>query len=202
MGAHHIKNIAKYGVKCVVAINEFATDTKAELECVREMALAAGAFDAQIARHWAEGGAGAVDLATAVEACKACKAEGSPFKFLYPLEMRLKEKIEKICKEMYGADGVDYSELAEARLASYEAAGLSHLPICMAKTQYSLSTDPKAKGVPTGFRVAIRDVRAAAGAGYIYPIAGDIMTIPGLPTRPGFYDVDMDLDTGKVVGLF
>ena len=201
--AHHIRNIAKYGVKCVVAINEFATDTQAELELVQQMALEAGAFDAKIARHWAEGGAGAVDLANAVvEACKVSKSEGSPFKCLYPLEMSLKEKIETICKEMYGADGVDYSDLAETRLASYDKAGLSGLPICMAKTQYSLSTDPAAKGVPTGFRVLIRDVRAAAGAGYIYPIAGDIMTIPGLPTRPGFYDVDMDLDTGKVIGLF
>jgi formyltetrahydrofolate synthetase len=103
---------------------------------------------------------------------------------------------------MYGAAGVEYSELAEKRLQSYTEAGYSHLPICMAKTQYSLSCDSAAKGVPTGFVVTVRDVRAAIGAGYIYPICGDIMTVPGLPTRPGFYDVDMDLETGRVVGLF
>ena len=103
---------------------------------------------------------------------------------------------------MYGADGVEYSELAEQRIQNYTDAGYGSLPVCMAKTQYSLSTDASKKGVPTGFTVLVRDVRAAVGAGYIYPICGDIMTIPGLPTRPGFYDVDMDLDTGRVIGLF
>jgi formyltetrahydrofolate synthetase len=200
---HHIRNVEKFGVKCVVAVNRFSTDTDAELELVRAQAIAAGAYDAKIANHWEEGGAGAVALAGAVErACKASKEEGDPFKFLYPLELSLKEKIETICKEIYGADGVDYTDQAEERLASYEKAGLGKLPICMAKTQYSLSTDPAAKGVPTGFRVTVRDVRAAAGAGYIYPICGDIMTIPGLPTRPGFYDVDLDCETGRVIGLF
>jgi len=114
----------------------------------------------------------------------------------------LKEKIETICREMYGAVGVEYTEIAEQRLESYTKAGFDKLPICMAKTQYSLSTDAAAKGVPTGFTVLVRDVKAAVGAGYIYPICGDIMTVPGLPTRPGFYDVDMDLDTGRVIGLF
>ena len=104
--------------------------------------------------------------------------------------------------EMYGADGVEYSEIAEQRLKSYTDAGYGSLPVCMAKTQYSLSTDAAAKGVPTGFKVLVRDVRAAVGAGYVYPICGDIMTVPGLPTRPGFYDVDMELDTGRVIGLF
>lgn len=103
---------------------------------------------------------------------------------------------------MYGADAVEYSELAEQRIQNYTDAGYGGLPICMAKTQYSLSTDASKKGVPTGFTVLVRDVRAAVGAGYIYPICGDIMTIPGLPTRPGFYDVDMDLETGRVIGLF
>ena len=200
---HHIKNVARFGIKCVVAVNRFATDTDAELELVRSLAIAAGAFDAQIANHWAKGGAGAVDLGEAVvKACAAAKAEGSPFQTLYPLELSIKEKIEKVCKDIYGADGVDYSELAEERLASYNKAGMSGLPVCMAKTQYSLSTDPAAKGVPTGFRVLVRDVRCAAGAGYIYPICGDIMTIPGLPTRPGFFDVDLDTETGRVIGLF
>lgn len=116
--------------------------------------------------------------------------------------MSLKDKITTICKEMYGADGVEFSELAEQRISTYTAAGYSHLPICMAKTQYSLSTNAATKGVPTGFTVAVRDVRAAVGAGYIYPICGDIMTIPGLPTRPGFYDIDIDVESGRVIGLF
>lgn len=200
---HHIKNVLKYGVKPVVAINRFSTDTDKELELVRQLCLNAGAYAAVVANHWAKGGEGATDLGLAViDACNASRSEGSPFKFLYPLELSLKEKIEHICKEMYGADGVDYSELAEQRLEVYTKSGYGHLPICMAKTQYSLSTNAAAKGVPTGFRIAIRDVRAAVGAGYIYPISGDIMTIPGLPTRPGFYDVDIDLETGRVIGLF
>jgi methylenetetrahydrofolate dehydrogenase (NADP+) / methenyltetrahydrofolate cyclohydrolase / formyltetrahydrofolate synthetase len=200
---HHIKNVLKFGVKPVVAINRFGTDTEAELNLVRELSLGAGAFNAVVANHWADGGAGAVELAAAVsEACKAARSGPSEFKFLYPLELTLKQKIERICTEMYGAAGVEYSELAEKRLQSYTEAGYSHLPICMAKTQYSLSCDSAAKGVPTGFVVTVRDVRAAIGAGYIYPICGDIMTVPGLPTRPGFYDVDMDLETGRVVGLF
>jgi len=200
---HHIKNVIKYGVRCVVAVNRFSTDTEAELELVRKLSVDAGAYAAVVANHWAKGGAGAADLGKAVaDACAASRADGNPFKFLYPLEFSLKEKIETICKSMYGADSVEYSELAEARLKSYDANGYSHLPICMAKTQYSLSTNAAAKGVPTGFSVLVRDVRAAIGAGYIYPICGDIMTVPGLPTRPGFYDVDMDLESGRVIGLF
>jgi formyltetrahydrofolate synthetase len=124
------------------------------------------------------------------------------YRFLYPLELSLKEKIETITREMYGAVAVEYSELAEQRLESYTRAGYGSLPICMAKTQYSLSTDAAAKGVPTGFTIKVKDVRAAVGAGYIYPICGDIMTVPGLPTRPGFYDVDIDPETGRVIGLF
>eukprot|EP01041_Mallomonas_annulata_P003438 gene3438-6825_t len=200
---HHIKNVNKFGVQCVVAVNRFSTDTPAELELVRSLALEAGAFDAVVANHWAEGGAGAVDLALAVQrACVKSREEGSPFRFLYPLELSIKEKIETICREMYGAVGVDYSEQSETRITTYTNAGYSGFPICMAKTQYSLSTDAKAKGVPTGFRILVRDIKISVGAGYIYPICGDIMTVPGLPTRPGFYDVDMDFATGRVVGLF
>lgn len=200
---HHIRNVAKYGVRCVVAINKFKTDTPGELEAVRLACLEAGAHGAVVANHWAEGGRGAVDLANAViDACAAARAAGPTFKFLYPLTDSLKTKIETICREMYGAKDVEYSEEAEKRLAKYEEAGYGRLPICMAKTQYSLSTDPAAKGVPTGFTVKVRDVRAAVGAGYIYPICGDIMTIPGLPVRPGFYDVDIDTKTGRVIGLF
>eukprot|EP01038_Epipyxis_sp_PR26KG_P012168 gene12168-16295_t len=200
---HHIKNVRKFGVLPVVAINRFSTDTEAELELVRTLTLEAGAHAAVVANHWAKGGAGAVDLGRAVmEACSVAKSATNPFRFLYPLEIPLKTKIETICSEMYGAVGVEYSEAAEQRLASYTAAGYDKLPICMAKTQYSLSTDASKKGVPTGFTIVVRDVRASIGAGYIYPICGDIMTVPGLPTRPGFYDVDIDVDTGRVIGLF
>ena len=197
----HIENARKFGVNVVVAVNKFKTDTAAEIEVVRKAAIDAGAYDAVMSNHWAEGGAGAADLARAVE--KACKAnDEANFKFLYPLDLSIKEKIGVISKEIYGADGVDYAELAEKQIAQYEEAGLGGLPICIAKTQYSFSCDAAAKGVPTGFRIAVREIRGCAGAGFLYPICGDMMTIPGLPTRPGFYDVDVDLETGDVVGLF
>jgi len=188
----------------VVAINQFGTDTQAELDLVQRLAMEAGAHAAVIANHWAEGGAGAAALGEAViEACATQRAmPEDPYKFLYPLDLSLKEKIETICKEMYGAENVEYSEQAEQRLAMYTTAGYDKLPICMAKTQYSLSTDPTKKGVPTGFTIVVRDVRAAVGAGYIYPICGDIMTVPGLSTRPGFFDIDYDCDKEQIVGLF
>lgn len=199
--AKHVQNANRFGVRVVVAVNKFATDTDAELETVRTAAKEAGAFDAVTSNHWAEGGAGAADLARAVE--RACAAETkSDFDFLYELDLPVKEKVATICREIYGADGVDYEPLAETQIAQYEEAGFGNLPICMAKTQYSLSCDPDAKGVPTGFRVTVREVRACVGAGFLYPICGDIMTVPGLPTRPGFYDVDVDVETGDVKGLF
>jgi methylenetetrahydrofolate dehydrogenase (NADP+)/methenyltetrahydrofolate cyclohydrolase/formyltetrahydrofolate synthetase len=182
----------------------FSTDSPAELELVKKLAVESGAFAAVTAEHWAKGGAGATDLGNAViAACQSARNQKTNgFKFLYPLEYSLKEKIETVCKEIYGAEKVEYSELAETRLKAYTDAGYSRLPVCMAKTQYSLSTDATKKGVPTNFTVLIRDVRAAVGAGYIYPICGDIMTVPGLPTRPNFYDIDVDLETGRVLGLF
>ena len=138
----------------VCMLCSFATDTNSELQLVCELCVEAGAHAAVIANHWAEGGAGATDLGRAViEACASARQAGCPFKFLYPLEMSLKDKIFTICKDMYGADAVEYTELAEQRLATYTSNGFSHLPICMAKTQYSLSTDASAKGVPTGFTV-------------------------------------------------
>jgi formyltetrahydrofolate synthetase len=126
----------------------------------------------------------------------------SNFKFLYDVNSPLKEKIETIAREVYGADGVDYLPEAEARIEEYSRLGFGNLPICMAKTHLSLSHDPSLKGVPTGFRIPIRDVRASVGAGFIYPILGTMSTMPGLPTRPAFYDVDIDKETGRVVGLF
>lgn len=124
------------------------------------------------------------------------------FKFLYALDLGIKEKIEIISKEIYGADGVDFSPLASKQIEQCEKSGFGKLPICIAKTQYSFSCDPSAKGVPTGHRITVREIRSCVGAGFVYPICGDIVTIPGLPTRPGFYDVDIDTETGDVIGLF
>ena len=196
---HHIKNVLRFGIPVVVAVNSFATDTQAEVDLVRQAALEAGAEDSVVARHWMEGGAGAVKLAEAV--VKAAE-KPSNFRFLYPLDISIKEKIEIICKEIYGADGVDYSPEAEAKIELYTRLGFDHLPLCMAKTHLSLSHDPNLKGVPKGFRVPIRDIRASVGAGFLYPLLGEMRTMPGLPTRPVFYDVDLDLETGRVLGLF
>jgi methylenetetrahydrofolate dehydrogenase (NADP+)/methenyltetrahydrofolate cyclohydrolase/formyltetrahydrofolate synthetase len=196
---HHIKNALRFGIPVVVAVNSFADDTPAEVELVRQAALDAGAEDAAVSRHWMEGGEGAVRLAEAV--VKAAE-KPSNFKFLYPLDMSIKEKIETICKEIYGADGVDYLPEAEAKIELYTRLGFDDLPLCMAKTHLSLSHDPALKGVPTGFRVPIRDIRASVGAGFLYPLLGTMSTMPGLPTRPVFYDVDLDLESGRVLGLF
>ncbi len=197
---HHIKIAKKYGVPVVVAINSFYTDTQAELELVRKAAVEEGGAEAAvIAEHWELGGEGAVDLAKAVIAAAEKPAS---FKFLYPLEgTTIKEKIETIAREIYGADGVDYSPLAEERIAEYTRLGFDKVPICMAKTHLSISHDSKLKGVPTGFRVPVNDIRASVGAGFLYPLLGTMSTMPGLPTKPGFYNVDIDLETGKVLGL-
>jgi formyltetrahydrofolate synthetase len=197
----HIENAKKFGVNVVVAVNKFKTDTDAEIEAVKQASMEAGAFDAVLANHWAEGGLGAKELALAVvRACKANDEEN--FRLLYDADLPIREKIEIISKEIYGADGVDYTEVAENQIDQYEEAGFGKLPICIAKTQYSFSCDPSAKGAPTGFRITVREIRCCAGAGFLYPICGDIMTVPGLPTRPGFYDVDIDVETGEVIGLF
>lgn len=195
----HIQNALKYGVNVVVAVNSFATDTPAEVEMVCKAAMKAGAMDAVVSTHWADGGAGALKLAEAV-----VKAAEKPtnFKFLYPLEMSIKEKLEVICKEIYRADGVDIMPEAEAKIKLYTDLGFDNLPICMAKTHLSFTTDPNLKGAPTGFRIAIRDIRASVGAGFLYPLLGTMRTMPGLPARPVFYDIDLDLETGKVQGLF
>jgi formyltetrahydrofolate synthetase len=195
----HINNAKKFGVPVVVAINKFKYDTDAEIELVRKMAIEDGAEDAVMSNHWAEGGAGAVKLAEAV--IKACE-KPSDFKFLYPLELGIKEKIEIIAKEIYGADGVEYSPLAEEQIARYTKAGFDKLPICMAKTHLSLSHDPLLKGAPKGFTIPVKEIKASVGAGFIYPLLGEMMTMPGLPTRPAFYDVDIDMETGKITGLF
>jgi methylenetetrahydrofolate dehydrogenase (NADP+)/methenyltetrahydrofolate cyclohydrolase/formyltetrahydrofolate synthetase len=195
----HVKNALKYGVNVVVAVNSFITDTPAEVELIRKAALDFGAMDSVVSTHWADGGAGALKLAEAV-----VKAAEKPtnFKFLYPVDRSIKEKIETIAREIYGADGVDYTPEAEEQISRYNRLGFDKLPICMAKTHLSFSADAALKGAPTGFRVIISEVRASVGAGFIYPLLGTMRTMPGLPTRPVFYDVDLDMTTGKVVGLF
>ncbi|OCH93375.1 C-1-tetrahydrofolate synthase [Obba rivulosa] len=195
----HIENARKFGLKVIVAINQFASDTPAELQLVREQALAGGADAAVVSNHWAEGGAGARALAEAVVAI--CESP-SNFRFLYDVNLPIEEKIGIICREIYGADGVELSELARTQVETYTRQGYSNLPICMAKTQYSFSHDPKLRNVPTGFTVPIRAVRLSAGAGFLYPLLGDMQTMPGLGTRPGFWEVDLDPETGRVLGLF
>jgi formyltetrahydrofolate synthetase len=196
---HHIRNAKKYGVNVVVAVNSFKDDTDAEVELIRQAAVETGAEDAVVCRHWMEGGKGAIKLGEAV-----VKAAEKPtnFKFLYPLEMSIKEKIETICTQIYGADGVEYSPEAERKIELYNRLGFNKLPLCMAKTHLSLSHDPSLKGVPKGYKIPIRDIRASVGAGFLYPLLGEMRTMPGLPTRPVFYDVDLDLETGRVLGLF
>jgi len=195
----HIQNARKFGVNVVVAVNSFPTDTLAEVELVCEAALKMGAMEAVVSTHWMDGGAGAKALA---EAVVRAAEQPSQFKFLYPLELSIKEKIELICTEIYGADGVDYLPEAEQKIKLYTKLGFDKLPLCMAKTHLSFSHDPALKGAPVGFRIPIRDVRASVGAGFLYPMVGEMRTMPGLPTRPAFYDVDLDLATGKVIGLF
>ena len=196
---HHIKNALRFGIPVVIAVNSFKSDTPAEVELVRKAAIEAGAEDAIVATHWTEGGRGAIKLAEAV--VKAAE-KPSNFKFLYLLDLSIKEKIEILCTEIYGADGVDYLPEAEAKIELYTRLGFDNLPLCMAKTHLSLSHDPNLKGVPKGYRIPIRDIRASVGAGFLYPLLGEMRTMPGLPTRPVFYDVDLDLETGRVVGLF
>lgn len=196
--AAHIEMVHQYGVPVVVAINAFPGDAESEFEAIREVALAAGARDAVVTTHWADGGAGAEALAAAVW---SASEEESDFRLLYPDEMSLPEKIETIAVKAYGADGVDFAPAASKALAEYDRLGYSDLPVCMAKTHLSISHDPKLLGRPRGFRVPIRDVKLAAGAGFIYPLAGDMRTMPGLPSKPAGMNVDID-ENGKAVGLF
>jgi formyltetrahydrofolate synthetase len=192
-------NIAKhYGVPVVVAVNRFTADTDAEVELVRQAALDAGADDSVESNVWAKGGEGGAALAEAV--VKACE-KPSDFKFLYPLDIAIKDKIETIATKVYGANGVDYTSQAEAKVRLYTRLGYDKLPLNMAKTHLSLSHDPARKGVPRDYVLPISDIRASVGAGFLYPLLGEMRTMPGLPSRPVFYDVDID-ETGKTLGLF
>jgi len=196
---HHVRNAARYGVPVVVCINAFPGDTDNELMAVRAAALEAGAVDAVPCKSFEYGGEGAFDIAGSIS--KACE-ESSKFELLYPDEMALEEKIRTIA-ETYGASASDvtFSDVATEKLRQYTESGYGNFPICMAKTPLSLSTDPELKGVPAGFPIHIRDVRLSAGAGFVVAYAGDIMTMPGLTTRPAYFDVDVD-DNGQIKGLF
>lgn len=194
----HVKNVASYGIPVVVAINHFSTDTDAEVAVVAEGAMKAGAFAAVKSTGWADGGGGVKDLGEAV--VKAC-AQPSQFKHLYDITDSIETKILKIAKS-YGADGVNYSPEAAAKLKLFTELGYDNLPICMAKTHLSFSDQADLKGAPTGFSITIRDMRASLGAGFVYPLVGTMRTMPGLPARPAFCDVDIDMATGRIEGLF
>jgi len=197
----HIQNTKAFGIPVIIAINSFPTDTPAELEIVRLASIAAGAEDAVVCSHHSQGGAGAVALGMAVD--KVCQANSAAtdFKMLYPGELSVKEKITKIAVDLYRAGGVEFSEKAEEQIAMFTKQGFGHLPVCMAKTQYSFSHEADLKGAPEGFTLPVGEVRLSAGAGFIVVLVGAFPTIPGLPTRPQYYEIDVDVVTGKIVGL-
>ncbi|MFH1736828.1 MAG: formate--tetrahydrofolate ligase [Actinomycetota bacterium] len=194
----HIENMKSFGVPVVVAVNRFTYDSDNEIELVREMALKAGADDAVPSEVWAKGGEGGKELALAV-----IKAADKPsdFKFTYATDAPIKEKIEAVATKIYGADGVDYAPAAEKKIKLYTDLGYTNVPVCMAKTHLSLSHDQTLKGRPRNYRLPVRDVRAAMGAGFLYPLCGEMRTMPGLPTTPAGTKIDID-DEGRVLGLF
>ena len=194
----HVENIGKFGLPAVVAINRFPTDSEAEIALVQKACAKMG-VTAVLAEHWAKGGAGAADLAK--EVIRTIESKKSSFKFLYPDELPLIEKVRTIAREIYRADDIDAPKSIIAQFAEFEKAGFGHYPICMAKTQYSFSTDPNQKGAPTGFNIPIRELRLSAGAEFLVVIAGDVMTMPGLPRQPAAEVVGVD-DSGEVFGLF
>ena len=193
----HIENVHKFGLPAVVAINAFPTDTKEELDFVEEKCNALGASVA-LSQVWAKGGEGGVELAEKVlEAMK----QPADFHYMYEVEQSIPEKIEAIAKAIYGADGVDFTAPAKKQLAEIEALGLDKMPICMAKTQYSLSDDATKLGRPEGFRITVKELRISAGAGFIVALTGNILTMPGLPKKPAAENMDIDVN-GKITGLF
>jgi formyltetrahydrofolate synthetase len=197
--AKQIENVTMFGIPAVVAINAFPTDTPAEVEAIREVALASGARDAVVATHFVDGGAGATALAEAVWA--AANDGSAQFSLLYPDDMPLAAKIETIVSRVYGGDGVEFLPAARKALRQFEDLGYGHLPVCMAKTQYSISHDAALKGRPSGFTVPVRDVGLSAGAGFVTALCGEMRTMPGLPSRPGGEKIDIDAE-GNIVGLF
>ncbi len=193
-----IENARHFGVPVVVAINTFTNDTEREIELVRKISMENGAFDAVVSNVWLEGGKGGMELAEAV--ARACE-EPSDFQFLYDDEASIKEKIEAVATKIYGAAGVAYDGVAEKKIKMFTSLGWDRLPMCMAKTHLSLSHDPSLKGRPEGFILPVRDIRPSLGAGFLYPLCGEMRTMPGLPSTPAGENVDIDKD-GRVVGLF
>ena len=193
-----IENVRTHGVPVVVAINRFDSDHPEEIEVIKQAAAAAGAEATVESELWAKGSAGGEDLAQAV--VKAAEKD-THFKFLYPLEWPIEKKIETIAQKIYGAKTVEYSAQAQKQIKMYQEYGWDQFPICMAKTHLSLSDDPKVKGRPTGFDITVREIRASVGAGFLYPLLGEMNTMPGLPTEPAGNKVDID-ENEQVVGLF
>jgi formate--tetrahydrofolate ligase len=191
-----IENIRIHGVSPVVAINAFPDDHDSEHRAIMEIAEEMGARVA-VARHFVDGGAGASELA---EVVAEAATETSNFAFLYPDDASLRDKIETVATKVYGADGVDYDYAAGRQLDAYEQAGFGHLPVCIAKTHLSISSDPTLKGAPTGWRLPVREVRASVGAGFVYPICGSMTTMPGLGSAPAALSIDID-ENGEIVGL-
>ncbi|MFW5979236.1 MAG: formate--tetrahydrofolate ligase [Halanaerobium sp.] len=194
----HIENVNKFGVPTVVAINRFPDDTEAELELVREKCEKLG-VNVALSEVWAKGGEGGEELANAV--VDVLENEESKFKFLYDEKASIKEKIETIAAEIYGADGVDYSDTALAQIKKYGKQGYADIPVCMAKTQSSISDNPNLKGRPSGFRISVKEINLSAGAGFLVVMTGPVLTMPGLPKRPSAEDIDIDAN-GKISGLF
>ena len=193
----HIENVQKFGLPAVVAINAFPTDTKEELDFVEEKCVAMGASVA-LSEVWAKGGEGGLELADKV---MEAMEKPSNFRFMYEVEQSIPEKIGAVAREIYGADGVDFTGPAKKQLAEIEALGLDKMPVCMAKTQYSLSDDPTKLGRPEGFRITVKELRISAGAGFIVALTGDILTMPGLPKKPAAENMDIDVQ-GRITGLF
>lgn len=194
----HIQNMHKFGIPCLVAINRFPTDTEKELELLDKLTKDSGT-EAVLAEVWAKGGAGAEELAKAV--VKKIEDNENNFHFLYEEDMTIEQKIEKIATEIYGGNGVEFTTKAKNKLKEIKELGLDNYPVCMAKTQYSFSDDPKLLGAPSDFHITVRDLRISRGAGFIVALTGDIMTMPGLPKVPAANNIDV-LESGEIVGLF
>jgi formate--tetrahydrofolate ligase len=193
----HLRIVKRHGLNAVVIINRFVTDKPSEIGVIKKIAGESGAIAAVESRCWAEGGKGSVEMAEAFVA--ACKKK-SNFRFLYTLDMPIRQKIETIAREVYSAAGVEFGPEAEEKMNRFTGLGYGNLPICMAKTQFSISHDPKLKGAPSGFILPVRDIRASVGAGFLYPLCGTMRTMPGMPSHPAYMRIDVDKD-GRVTGL-
>ena len=196
--ARHLTNLRQFGVPAVVSVNRFSNDTERELGCLRELCAGLGA-EAVVADHWARGGEGAVDLARAIVA--VAESGRAEFRFLYPDEMPLWDKVRTIAQRLYGARDVEADKSVKDRFAALQGDGFGHLPVCIAKTQYSFTTDPNIKGAPSDHVVTVREVRLSAGAEFVVPVCGEIMTMPGLSRAPAANNIEVT-EEGRITGLF